>query len=540
MAPGRPVVMIGLDAMDRRWVEAMLAAGELPNLRRLRARGSFKRLTAEDAFLHAACWRSFLTGTTVEHHGWYFSKQWRAATGRIEPVTPDWLPMTPFWQALGAAGRRLLLVDVPHAPAPAAGFPGVMLQGWQTHDLGERGSAPAGLWDQLVERFGAPALGPERYGPQTAQSLGEVRDRALAALDQISAITAHLLTLERFDLALCVLGATHRAGHYLWDLSQLDPARLRGAERGRLQGALDEVYRAADHAVGRIVDAAPADAQIIVFAVHGMARNNGWVERFPAILERLREPRPARTRRLDPRPALRRLTRHPAVIRTTALVPRPIMARLSGLWTRRMYDWSKTPFFALPGELEGQIRLNLAQREPHGIVAPGRQRDALLDRLTEQLAGLRDLASDEPVAADIIRAEQAADTSGAAFQHLPDLVVRWRLLPCARSPGVRLPDGTELRWDPALPLPSGRSGNHRIGGWAVLGDADIVAAPGAPLSGLDLVRFLFDALEVPLPERLRPAAQRQALKPRQGADQRALSAARAEAGIRPRAAAAAR
>ena len=63
--------------------------------------------------------------------------------------------------------------------------------------------------------------------------------------------------------------------------------------------ANDDLYVAADAAVGRIVEAAPADARIVVFAVHGMARNDGWSEYFPRLLFEL-APRLIRVR-IDPR-----------------------------------------------------------------------------------------------------------------------------------------------------------------------------------------------------------------------------------------------
>ena len=57
------VIVIGLDGLEPKIVEAMLAAGELPNLQRLQAQGGFARVATTSPAQTPVAWSTFATGT---------------------------------------------------------------------------------------------------------------------------------------------------------------------------------------------------------------------------------------------------------------------------------------------------------------------------------------------------------------------------------------------------------------------------------------------------------------------------------------------
>jgi predicted AlkP superfamily phosphohydrolase/phosphomutase len=491
-----PLVMIGLDAFEVSEMEELLAAGRLPHLARLRQRGRFVGLRCEPAGLLGAVWRDFVTGRPVWRHGQHFRKLWNPALGRVEPAEPDRDTLRPFWEELARRGARLALVDVPHAPAPPSeGVAGVFLNGWQCHDRAERAAAPEGLWAELERRFGPPRLGVEHYGPQTPARLLQVRSEAIATAGQAGAIGAWLLERERFDLFLMVLGAPHRAGHYLWDLSQIEADGLDAETLGLLEGGLHDCYVACDEALGRMLDAAPADARIGVFAVHGMGPSWGWTELFPDILRLLHDRASGGPPPPGLRHRLRRMLRSPLVLSATRLLPPALLRPLGRFWTARMHDWSRTRFFALPSELGGLVRINLQGREAQGIVAPGRDCEALLDRLTHDLLALQDLETGEPIVAAVERTDALVPPDAPARALLPDLCVLWGPRRIEDSIGIRAPGHGELRWPRGRKLESGRSGNHRAEGWLIAAGPGIAPSsrPGLA-SPLDLVASIRHAL----------------------------------------------
>jgi predicted AlkP superfamily phosphohydrolase/phosphomutase len=495
-----PLVMIGLDAVDGFELRRLMAAGSLPNLAKLMHQGRFRQLHNEAPGLVSATWRSFVNGLPVDKHGWYFRKVWRPDRGRLEFADPSWLRLQPFWQHLCGGPYRLGIIDVPHAPAaPPNGFPGFYLNGWQCHDQGPQAAAPQELWRELEARFGRPKLAPERYGRQTEASLLELRAQTIEATEQIRHIAAWLLGRERCDLFLIVLGGGHRAGHYLWDTSQIDGTAVVPRSRELLATALGEVYAACDRAIGRIVEAAPSGSRIAVFALHGMGPNPGWTERFSDILALLHGSRARRKPSVSLRGRIRRSLQSPMMTRTTRLLPDNLHRRLAGFWSARMFDWKQTRFFDVPADVCGNVRVNLRGRDPGGIVRRGAEFDALCDELVEALSSLEDLETGEPIVAAVDRIDRVV-APDAPFRHvLPDLAVHWAGRPLGDSIGVRSPRHGELLWERGQKLGSGRSGNHRAEGWLVAAGAGIMPGAAPAASTLDLVPAIFHALGAPPP-----------------------------------------
>ncbi|MGD0043773.1 MAG: alkaline phosphatase family protein, partial [Isosphaeraceae bacterium] len=63
------MIVIGLDGLEPRIVQTMLAAGELPNLQRLRAEGAFSRVATTTPAQTPVAWSTFATGTNPGGHG---------------------------------------------------------------------------------------------------------------------------------------------------------------------------------------------------------------------------------------------------------------------------------------------------------------------------------------------------------------------------------------------------------------------------------------------------------------------------------------
>jgi predicted AlkP superfamily phosphohydrolase/phosphomutase len=495
MREATPLVMIGLDAVDGAELQRLMVAGELPNLRNLMHHGQFRELYNEAPGLLSSVWRSFVNGLPVGEHGWYFRKMWRPDRGRLEMADPRWLRLEPFWQHLCGGPFRLAIIDVPHAPpAPPHGFPGVYLSGWQCHDYASLAASPQELWREIEARFGRPRLCPERYGPQSKASLLELRAQVLQSVDQIGDIAAWLLGRERYDLFLIVLGAGHRAGHYLWDTSQIEQAGLSERERALLANALGEVYAACDRVVGRIVGAAPSGSRIAAFALHGMGPNPGWIDRFSDILTLLHGDRHRRRPRMSLRAAVRRTVRAPSVMRATRLLPSRLHQPLGNFWSARMFDWKRTRFFALPSDVGGLVRFNLQGRELKGIVRRGVEFDRLCDELVEALCALEDVETGEPIIAAVDRTDEVVGFDATFRDVLPDLAAHWAGRPLGDSIGVRSRRWGELVWERGQKLTSGRSGNHRLRGWLLTAGSGIVPGTAPAASTLDLVPSIFHVL----------------------------------------------
>ncbi|MDX6750772.1 alkaline phosphatase family protein [Geminicoccaceae bacterium 1502E] len=469
-----PVLLIGMDAAEIAITERLMDSGRMPNLAALVAGGTSGSLVQRPTGLSAMVWPKWFEGGAAAR--WYFPKLWNPERMRLEWVTAASGAPRPFWEDLAGRGLRCAVFDVPQAPVREPGGDGLVVQGWQVHDLFERRTAPQRSWRRLAGRFGPPPLGPEAYGRRTAAELLQLREQALAATRQMGAIGEAMLSEESWDLFVLVFGAMHRAGHYLWDLGQLDQAMLGGEEKALLRSALDEVYEEADKALGRMLEAAPAGSRVMVFALHGMGPNNGWSERFQQIAGQAEATKAAGPRRPTALQRLKGVLPRSMVQRIMSSLPESSQRHLVPFLSRRLHDWSGTRWFALPSDLNGFLRVNLQGREAQGIVEPGPAFEALCEELCESFLRLEEVETGAPVVRAVERTDDFVPPDDPARPFLPDLLVNWQELATTSTAGVRFPSGGQVRWHRGERFLSGRSGNHRPIGWFAASGPGI--APG--------------------------------------------------------------
>jgi predicted AlkP superfamily phosphohydrolase/phosphomutase len=459
MTPG-PVLLIGLDAADLRRIERLKACGEMPNLAAILDRGVRGRVRSLPTGLSAMIWPKLFEGG---HAGsWYFPKQWNPDRMCLEWRTATSGDPEPFWCDLDRRGLRVCIVDVPQAPVVPLRN-GVLIQGWQVHDLFERQAAPAGLWAELSRTHGPPFLDGERYGLQTPASLMSLRERLLAVTAQAGEIGRGLMERGPFDFYVMVLGGLHRGGHYLWDLSQVESDGMSPEERKLLETGLDEIYQAADRAIGQLVEHAPPNARIMIFSLHGMGPNNGWSERLQSFASAI-SGKASNSASATFLQKLRRAIPTNAGQRAVDLLPQRLSNRVLEYTSARMHDWRRTQWFVLPSDLSGFLRLNLRGREAQGTVAPGAQARAVEDELIASFSRIEDLEG-RPIVAAIERTDESIAATDRFRRYLPDLLLNWNPIKASDTVGLRLNGHEIARWPLGQRFVSGRSGNHVTEGW---------------------------------------------------------------------------
>lgn len=495
----RPVVMIGLDAAEIDVINRLISEGRLPHLARLRQDGWCGKLRADPAAFLSMVWPTFSSAQPMGHHAWYYNKLWRPERSQLEYVSPDWLPIGNFVRDL-PPDLRVAVLDLPFAADAPVGLNGLYLNGWQCHDDFGKQESPPGLRAELERRHGKPRMVPEVFGPQTTRTLRELRAMVCASDAQFGEVCRDVLGREAWDLFLAVFGSTHRGSHYLWDLSQVDLQGTDPEARRELEGALADCFESADQALGRILELVGEEARILVFALHGMGPNRGWFEYLPRLLDQIHrgggaaEPKKGllfRLKKVLPWTLVRQVTRRIPHSWNKALVP---------LWSRRMYDWGSTRYWALPTDHNGYIRVNLEGRDARGIVRP----DDLPRVYEEVRAGLmsfRDSTTGRPIVSDVVLTDQAVGNDAPRRDQLPDMVVLWRdEVSVADVEGVTSDRYGEIRWGKGGRFPSGRSGNHTDHGWLVAKGPGLAQGNSEDVHDIaDLIPTAFRWLGIPVP-----------------------------------------
>lgn len=483
-APTR-LLLIGIDAASPALLDRWTADGTLPHLAALGARGLTARTRGVEGFFVGATWPSLYTGTSPARHGVHYLVQLEPGTyrlydrARFESAAGGFVCRPPFWRALHAAGLRQAILDVPLTRLEPA-LHGVQVVEWGGHDAlyGFHANPPA-LADELRRRHGVH--------PQQSVCDAADRDTAdyLAFVERLelgvrrkAAWTRELLGQGGWDLVMQVFTEAHCTGHQCWHLHDAQHPAHDDAAAAAIGDPLRRVYQAIDRAVGELV-ADAGDATVVVFSAHGMAHWYGAQFLLRDILVRLGAtvalPAPPPPRGV--RPALRRGAG--AVVRRLPPPVRAVLRRLRDRAARPVAPVRRIPadvarsrcFPHANGLAVGGIRLNLAGREPQGVLQPGAEAEQFVEWLTGELLAITDGRTGRPLVRRVRRTADLCD--GEQLAHLPDLLVEWSdEVPTGTTALAGGRAATVTAHSPALGTLAGsndygRTGEHRPGGWLV-------------------------------------------------------------------------
>jgi predicted AlkP superfamily phosphohydrolase/phosphomutase len=367
------VLLIGWDGADWRILDPLIERGMLPNLATLIERGGKGVLKSTVPTHSWAAWPSFLTGVDPDDHGVFDILESRGGSKRQFPVTFRSIKEGTFLADLTRAGVETVMVNVPltFPPPKIKGklIAGGVLPKWRpfTH--------PEGLAQEL-EQAGAPY-------PINGMSWTTFRHRPEPFLDEVMDMTRarirstdHLLATTDWQVACAVFVATDRVQHCLAKyLSNDHPDydRLSGeplAERVR------DVYRLLDEGLGTLVERTGPDDLVLFMSDHGFQSCTGAVH-MDRLLEHF---------------GLLEFSASRAIFGPMQWGPMRSLARKVydklGLHGRvplpQSVNWAKTRAYTSVRSTGEGISVNLAGREPDGIVDPAdfeKVRDEVAERV---------------------------------------------------------------------------------------------------------------------------------------------------------------
>lgn len=537
----RPIIAIGLDAADPSLIEAWMSQGHLKNMQNLRNQGAYARLKTFEHYRAETPWTTFLTGCSPKQTGYWAPLKYNSDNYSVKEVNAySFAEFKPFY-ALDTS-KRVAIVDMPHVRL-CEDVNGIQILAWGAHSpQAPSGSKPSHLLQELTDKYGAhPVLRKDGADTLDLEALKQLKENLKTGIARRAEICKDILQREPWNLFLTVFGETHAVGHYFWHFSQPDHPLYESFASKFPTDPMLEVFEAIDEAIGDIVAHAPGNAQILVFAAHGMGSNvmdlpsllylSEFLYRFnfpgkvglapgtvgtdpgPVIADEAsarqgwartvwnlkHESNPIKRflKKNMPRRIAHKLENYFDSPENSDLVS-PYWLKEHGVdqpfqapnWYR--YLWPKMKAFALPSFSEGYIRINVQGRDAQGIVPPS-EYDALCTEITEKLYQLKDARTGRPMVKNIVR------TRESALDHDPklpdaDLVVIWQEESVADV--VDSPDFGRIG-----PVPFLRTGSHRSDGFLIAKgegiEANTTLAPG---HSLDLAPTIVNLMGSPMPD----------------------------------------
>jgi hypothetical protein len=428
------LLMIALDGADGRILDRASQDGFLPNLTALRSRGRAWALSSARGATDDALWASFQYGADVGEHGRY-SYRLKGSSGQPEPAVMRELTRELFWDAFSAQQKRVAVLDVPKCRLPRP-INGIHLLDWLVHGRYNPSprSYPETLAAEIVSRFGEAPPSRCAYHPPVLSDdeIRAVRDNLLRSVDQKRRAGLHYLASEPWDLFIIGFKEAHCSCHMLWEFADATHAKHDGGRVARLGNPILDVLKAQDAAVGELIAAAGAGADIVVFSTTNYVPNGTILHLMPQIVQRVNSYIADRAGRTIHRAFRRLLGRND---------PEPACELL--------FNTDNNAGLRVAGHALRDVRL--------------------LDLIANLLGELVDIDTRKPVISAVTR--PSFEHKGTRAHTLPDLLPHFSINLCPRavtSPRLGLIEA---------PAPDNiRSGNHEAGGFAFAAGPSAAAA----------------------------------------------------------------
>lgn len=418
------LLVVGWDGACFELVNRFRAGGRMPVLDSLLLRGRAWRVRSTLPAVTFPAWTSFLTGAHPDHHGVTDFTIPRPGSYGVRFVNATHRRLPTVLAVMAGAGKRVGMYGIP-ATYPPEGRGVFEICGFDTPlgaTAGDRATHPRSLAGELRRRHGR--LGIEGIA-QSRIDAGWHRATHAQLLDDIALrtrIALEMLGEHALDVFVVHFMESDTVSHHFWQFDDAASPRHRAGP----QGVLADVYAALDRSLGELLAAAGPEADVLLLSDHGSAGAsdrivfwNRWLADAGLLAFHASE-------RESPAVRLKR--------QALALLPARWQARAfaaAGFLADRVesgarfanIDWRRTEVYSDEVPYFPSLRLNLAGREPKGIVAAA-AKEACIAEVSEKLLAARDPFDGGCVVERVRRREELFD--GPFADRYPDLILELR------------------------------------------------------------------------------------------------------------------
>jgi predicted AlkP superfamily phosphohydrolase/phosphomutase len=478
------VCILGLDGATWDILGPLARDGRMPHLARLLERGASGTLHSIFPPLSPVAWTGIITGKNSGKHGVFEFLEHEHHPDQSRVNSSRSIRADLIWEIAARHGLRTIAGGVPmtYPPRPRP-FPGAFLGDFLAPENAPDFASDPNLLHRLEAHLGEP------YQPwDTSVHDGRREPQALASLTRflehhLKAVEFLLTQAGDWDLFVYDLMAVDRVQHELWHAWE-PRHRLHRDDLAPVRDGFLDFWRRLDDGIGRVADALPDDATLLLISDHGFGPIEYYVNFNVWLLEKnfiklkdslyVRQKRFFYDRGVCPEWFYGLMARFGAASNRVSRFRGKQVTWLDRLankafLSREHIDWSRTKAYA-QGNF-GQIFLNLKGRQPHGCVDPADAR-SVLDDLKAGLFQIQHPETGEPLVSAV---HERDDLYHGPHAHLaPDLTV---VLGDWRYRTIGLYDFTTNKTiSPAF----GPTGDHRIEGVFVA--AGPAVRPGATLA----------------------------------------------------------
>ena len=345
-------MVLSIDGVPYGLVQRMIDQGDMPNLSSLVSQTGLRKMRSVLPTVSCVAWSSYMTGSNPGKHGIYGFIDRRPNTYNLAFPNSSTMASEDLWSILSRAGKRVFGMNVPttYPPRPVNG---TMIGGFLSSSI-EKAVYPASVSEYLRSidyRIDSDAALARKDKRAMLDDLHRTLDARMEAM-------FHFLAQESWDFFHTHIMTSDRINHFLWKKMEQNDREF--------APAFFAFYRRIDEYIGRLLNLLPEDVPLMLFSDHG----------FCSIKQEVQ------------------LSRYLVELGWTCVKEKP------------QHPLSITPLLSRAYCLiPGRIFVNLAGREPHGVVSPD-DYERTREELIADLMKLCDPTSGQSVIRKVLRREE--------------------------------------------------------------------------------------------------------------------------------------
>ncbi len=434
---GTKVFVFGIDALTPSLVRQWAGEGHLPNFARLIAEGCFGKLRSTGEFSSPQAWPSFMTGVKPGKHGIFSFLQRVPGSYQFHHTTSQDIKAETIFSILSRHKRTVAAINLP-CTYPAQPVNGIVVAGWLTPSLQANGATyPPSLADQLQNHFGHYPFHADTKRHIIAGHNQQALTNLIDALQAKIQVGQYLYDQQSWDLFALAVVEIDAVQHYFWPYCDPRHPLYEQVDRSWCENPVLVLYQRVDAALGKVMQRIDDQTVLVVMSDHGggiLNQGRAYMRSFLQELGLLAVKRSTLTGSLPSsvRSRTRRLAEkigHRWLPKGTKswLLSNPLTRRwVENYWAKSFIsqnDWSRTQ--AYPFYWETQPWVNLAGREPDGIVQPGQEYEQVRDYIIRMLSRAKDAATGQRAVDRVFRREELYH--GPYLENFPDIAVWWNM-----------------------------------------------------------------------------------------------------------------
>lgn len=252
------MLIIGWDGATFDIIKPLVEKGDMPNIASLMKNGVWGKLESTIPPLTPVAWTSISTGVNAGKHGIFDAIIYSQEKRKVRFVNAAMRKARPIWSILSERGRSVGVMNVPvtYPPDEVNGF---VISGMFTPQAVSDFVYPQGLKAEIEKRFGEYMIECNRVNSPSAYL-----KLILNMVDFREKVVLYLMENHPSDFFFPVFIASDRVQHFYW--KYLDTSH---PEHGKHGEAIATVYKRMDQALGKIIEKAGPDANIMIVSDHG-------------------------------------------------------------------------------------------------------------------------------------------------------------------------------------------------------------------------------------------------------------------------------